>query len=523
MNSSTRSDIDVLVIGGSAAGSAAALQLGRVRRSVVVVDAGEPRNAPAAHMQGYLGHDGMAPADFVARAHDEVRAYGTEIVVDRIIEVTDDEDRLVGTTESGRTFRARRILLATGLRDLLPDIPGVWENWGDRVIHCPWCHGWEVRDQRIAVIDTTGMGTHQALIFAQLSARVTLVVNTEATLTDEQRERLELAGVAVEDRSVIAIDAQDDHLTLNLGGAAVDDSASGRLDVDVAAVAPRFEPNATVVEHLVDVADHMSDLGRVVAADALTGLTSHPRIHAAGNVADPMQQVLHAAAHGSRVATMLNVSLIEEDLDDARRSAEERTEWNDRYAGRGDQMWSGNPNGSLVAEVSGVAPGRALDVGCGEGADAIWLAQQGWEVTATDISTTAIARARAAASARAVDVSFEAVDAAVDPPPAASFDLVTIAYPSFKRDNGARTFRSILDSVARGGALFVIGHVLDEEALKHAHEHGFDPAIYLLLDDMVDLLPRDFSIEVDDTRERPNAPADSHHSQDRVLVLRRDS
>lgn len=212
---------------------------------------------------------------------------------------------------------------------------------------------------------------------------------------------------------------------------------------------------------------------------------------------------------------------VDRDLDRARRSAAEQTEWNERYVERGSQMWSGNPNGSLVAEVSGLIPGRALDVGCGEGADAIWLAQQGWQVTATDISTVAIERARSAGSTLDADVEFRVADAATDPPESASFDLVTIAYPAFKRDNGAPTFRSIAAAVAPGGRLLVIGHVLDDEALRHAADHGFDPEQYLLLDDMREIVADAFTIETDQERERPNAPADSHHSHDRVLIARR--
>lgn len=530
--------IDVLVIGGGGAGSAAAVQLGRVRRSVVVVDSGEPRNAPAAHMQGYLGHDGAAPADFLARAHNEVRAYGTEIVGDRIIGVTETTDRLVCTTAAGRTYRARRILVATGLRDLLPEIPGVAEHWGDRVIHCPWCHGWEARDQRIAVIDSApategtpghAIGPHQALLFAQLSDRVTLVANPSG-MADDQRERLRLGGVAIVEGPATAITTGEDGnglaVSLRTDGAAdrVGDGSGERvLQVDVAVVAPRFAPNVSMVEHLVDVDDHPSGMGRHVVVDEVTGTTSHPRIFAAGNVADPMQQVLHAAAHGSRVATMINMSLLEDDIENARRTESDQQEWDRRYTDRGEQMWSGQPNGSLVGEVAGLPPGRALDVGCGEGADAVWLAEQGWEVTGTDISTIAIERARAAATARSIDVAFAVADGLADPPPPAAFDLVTVSYPAFPRPRGLAAFGTIADAVVPGGCLLVIGHVLDDDSLRTATEHGFDPDRYLSLDDIVEIVAPDFTIEVDETRERPNAPADAHHSQDRILLARRVS
>lgn len=508
-------DIDVLVIGGGAAGTAAALQLGRVRRSVVVVDAGEPRNAPAAQMHGYLGHDGAAPAEFIARAHAEAAECGVVIVHDRVARVHDATDRLVCTTAGGSTYRARRIVLATGLTDLLPDIPGVRELWGDRVIHCPWCHGWEARDRRIAVIDTSGMGAHQALVFAQLSDRVTLIRNLEPGLTVDDSERLRFGGVDVEPRGARAVRALDDHLAIDIEG--------GTLDVDVAVVGPRFEPNVSVVEHLVDVVGHVSGMGRHVAVDD-AGTTSHPSIFAVGNVADPMQQVLHGAANGSLVATMLNAGLIDHDIERARHSAEDQDEWDARYGEHDGSMWSGSPNGSLVAAIAELVPGRALDVGCGEGADAIWLARNGWQVTATDISATAIDRARVAATTAGVDVAFDAVDVVIDPPPTGGFDLVAISYPALKRTTGLAAVPSIIDAVAPGGHLLVVGHVLDDDAIAHAAEHGFDPDDYVSPDDILGALndvDAGFSIEVDATCERPDAPPDARHSHDRILLARR--
>lgn len=303
---------DVLIIGASAAGAAAALQLGRARRSVVVVDAGEPRNAAAAHMQGYLGHDGLAPTQFLEIAHAELAAYDVVVTPGRIVSVRDDGDRMIATAENGDSYSARRVLLASGLTDVLPEIDGVQEHWGTRVIHCPWCHGWEVRDQRIAVLDTTGLGSHQALLFRQLSDEVTLIRNHRQALTDEELDRLQLGGIMVETRPATAIVEREDRLDVLLNG-------GGQLGVDVAVVAPRFEPNTAMLGDLAEIADHPSGLGRHVVVDEM-GRTSHPKIFAAGNVTDPMQQVLHAAAHGSKIAPMLHIGLINEDIDRAQQS-----------------------------------------------------------------------------------------------------------------------------------------------------------------------------------------------------------
>ena len=147
---------DVVVVGGGAAGLSAALVLGRARRRVAVVDAGAPRNAPAAHMQGFLSRDGMPPADLLSVGRDEVTGYGIELVEDRVVVI---EPGFVVHLAGGLVLNARRILVATGVRDELPEIAGVHERWGRDLLHCPYCHGWEVRDEPIGVL-----GTHPASV-----------------------------------------------------------------------------------------------------------------------------------------------------------------------------------------------------------------------------------------------------------------------------------------------------------------------------------------------------------------------
>ncbi|MBI5087289.1 MAG: NAD(P)/FAD-dependent oxidoreductase, partial [Actinobacteria bacterium] len=187
---------DVAVIGGSAAGLAAALQLGRQRRSVIVVDSGEPRNAPAAHMHSYLGHEGLPPAQLAGIARDEVRSHGGEVVPGRAVEVTRAGDGhfrvlLIG----GHAIVARRVLAATGLVDLLPDIEGVSEHWGRDVIHCPFCHGYEARDRRIVQLVTHPMGLHSAPLFRQLSDRYSMVLHDGVESGDPELDVMRAAGV----------------------------------------------------------------------------------------------------------------------------------------------------------------------------------------------------------------------------------------------------------------------------------------------------------------------------------------
>ena len=363
---------DVAIIGGSAAGLAAALQLGRQRRSVIVVDAGEPRNAPAAHMHSYLGHEGLAPSQLAAIGREEVRSYGGEVIAGRALDVTrTDDDRFCVELVGGHTVIARRVLAATGLVDVLPDIDGLAEHWGGDVIHCPFCHGFEVRDRRIVHVVTHPMGLHPAALFRQLSARYTVVLHDGVDADDPSLEALRAAGVSIIDARVSRIITGDDgHV------AAVELANGDRIDADAVVIGARFRVRAEPLASLgVRPVEHPNGLGDVVEVDA-TGATAVSGLYAAGNVTDPSQQVLQAAAHGSWVGAMISFGLAHDDVQATARPSANAADWDHRYGG--EQLWSGNPNGALVNEISGVAAGRALDVGAGEGGDAIWLAEQGW-------------------------------------------------------------------------------------------------------------------------------------------------
>jgi thioredoxin reductase len=165
---------DVLVIGGGAAGLSAALTLARARRSVLLVHDGAPRNAPAAHMHAYLGLDGLPPADLLARGRAEVEGYGARVVEDRVVDVRRDGDGFRAALAGGRVVRSRKVLVATGLVDALPDVPGLADRWGRDVLHCPFCHGWEVRDRAVAVLGSGPVAVHQAQLWRGWTADVTL-------------------------------------------------------------------------------------------------------------------------------------------------------------------------------------------------------------------------------------------------------------------------------------------------------------------------------------------------------------
>jgi thioredoxin reductase/SAM-dependent methyltransferase len=512
---------DVAVVGGSAAGLAAALQLGRQRRSVIVVDAGEPRNAPAAHMHGYLGREGLPPSELTTIGREEVRSYGGEVLggrVTRVIRSGDDHFRveLVG----GHSIVARRVLAATGLVDELPDIDGLAERWGRDVIHCPFCHGFEVRDRPIVQIVTHPMGLHAAGLFRQLTARLTLVLHDDVDVDRAEIDALRAAGVEIIHGQVRRIVTDD---VGNLS--AVELTGRRRIEAGAVAVGPRFGVRAEPFASLgLRTAAHPTGLGDFVETDA-TGATAVPGLYAAGNVTDPSQQVSQAAANGSRVGAMISFSLADDDIRAAARPSANQADWDHRY--RGDQMWSGNPNGTLVNETSGLTPGRALDVGAGEGGDALWLVEQGWRVTASDISQSALARIAAEAERRGARVQCHHADAnALDAFEAGAFDLVSAQYASIPRTPDDRAVRNLLNAVAPGGTLLVVSH--DLEPMRSpidtlAHGRPFDPDAYVRLDDFAAALASSpaWDVEVHEKRPRPaGAASASHHIDDIVLRAR---
>jgi SAM-dependent methyltransferase len=196
-------------------------------------------------------------------------------------------------------------------------------------------------------------------------------------------------------------------------------------------------------------------------------------------------------------------------------------EWDSRYSETDGTMWSGRPNGRLVAEVADLSPGRALDVGCGEGADAIWLARRGWTVTAIDISDVAVGRAREASERVGASVEWVCGDALQTPIPAGSFELVSMQYPALPKAAGEAAVLALLDTVHPGGLLLAVYHDLDDEHREHMKSRGFDPADYIGADELDRLLSDDFTVELYAVQPRIDAPSGSPHVDDVVLRARR--
>jgi thioredoxin reductase len=299
---------DVVVVGGGAAGLSGAVALARSRRSVLVVDAGEPRNAPAAQVHNFLTRDGTPPSQLYAIGREEVTGYGGRVEAGRVTALS----RTGGRFEvriGDRVVTARRLLVATGARDELPDVPGLAARWGIDVLHCPYCHGWEVRDQRIGILATGPGAVHQALLFRQLSPHVTVLMHT-ADLTGEQRDQLSALGIAVIEGAVAEVEAGDGGLT----GVRLADGARIRLDALV--VAPRPAANAGLLAPLgltpAEVQFSGQVIGTRIEADP-TGATSAPGVWVAGNLADIQAQVITSAAGGLMAGAAINADLVAED------------------------------------------------------------------------------------------------------------------------------------------------------------------------------------------------------------------
>ncbi|TDE32172.1 NAD(P)/FAD-dependent oxidoreductase [Actinomadura sp. 6K520] len=294
---------DVLIIGGGPAGLSAALVLARARRAVTVVDAGEPRNATAGHMHGFLTRDGMPPGTLLETGRTEVRGYGAEIIDGRVEHAAKDEagEGFVLTLDDGTRLRSRQVLVTTGVTDVLPDVPGLQERWGREVQMCPYCHGWEVRDKRIVVLATSPQSVHQVTLLSQWSPDVTLL--TGKAPEGEEAARLDVRGVRVVEGEARRVVVEGDRVT---GIELADGSVVG---CDAVFVAPAFVAKDGP---LADLGCAFGDDG-FVAADA-TGRTSVPGVWAAGNVVNPMGQVIIAASAGAMSAAVINSELIEAEI-----------------------------------------------------------------------------------------------------------------------------------------------------------------------------------------------------------------
>lgn len=300
---------DAIVVGGGAAGLAAALMLGRARRRTVLVDAGLPRNRFAAHMHGVVGMEGLDPAELLRRGRDEVAIYGVTVLDGTVAYADADADRVRVELADGAVLTARALIVATGLVDELPEIDGIRPRWGRTVLHCPYCHGWEVRDRRLGVIVTSALGLHQAQLVRQWSPDLTVFVAGDGLVDSESAARLASRGVRVIDDAAVALVGDGDELR------AVRTASGAEIGIDAVFVAATARPADGFLAGL-DLRRTTTPFGEFIEADP-TGRTSNARVWAAGNVTNPGANVPIAIAAGTFAGAMVNMALVEEDFDAA--------------------------------------------------------------------------------------------------------------------------------------------------------------------------------------------------------------
>jgi thioredoxin reductase/SAM-dependent methyltransferase len=535
---------DVLVIGGGAAGLSGALSLARARRRVLVVHDGTPRNKPAGHMHAYLGLDGLPPAELLARGRAEVEGYGAELVEDRVVDVRRDGGLFRAELAGGRVVRARRVLVATGLADALPDVAGVADRWGRDVLHCPFCHGWEVRDRPVAILNSGPFGVHQALMWRQWTSEVTLLLHTGEDPAPDEWEQLAARGVRVVDGRVAELVVTDDVLT----GVRLESGVE--VGCEAVVVATGLNARLDGLEGLGLGVEPMTMNDRVVGSrvpSGADGQTEVPGVRVAGNVTDLRAQVLVAAAAGLAAGAALVGELGAEDTQAAveryreeragrpereehqhgnRHGAQEvrhdREFWEERYRSA-PLIWSGRPNPQLVDEVADLPPGTAVDVACGEGGDALWLAGRGWRVTAVDLAQTALDRVDAAAAQAGPEVAARVrtvrADVGTWVPGDDRYDLVTSHFLHLPPADRAHAFGRMAGAVAPGGTLLVVAHHASD--LRTTAGRPDVPELFFEPEDVVAVLdPDEWDVLVAEARPRQAVDPDGREITIRDTVVR---
>ncbi|MAS36925.1 MAG: FAD-dependent pyridine nucleotide-disulfide oxidoreductase [Anaerolineaceae bacterium] len=294
------SDYDVLVVGGSAAGLSGALMLGRSRRKVLVCDSADPRNKPSPAVHAFFSRDGIAPADLMAIGREQLQPYDVTLRTTVVQSITPG-DVFTARLEDGSTVTARKILLATGVCDELPDIAGIHDYWGASIYHCPYCHGWEARDQPLALIASGSSSVEFILMLTQWSADLVLCTNGPAGITDAERETLQRFNIPLYEQPIHHLAGENGQL------AAIVFEDGTQLARSGAFVQPQTRLHGSLAQ---DLGCALTEQG-LVQVDAF-GLTSVPGVYAAGDMTRPAQ-VLFAAAGGALAGVMINKTLISED------------------------------------------------------------------------------------------------------------------------------------------------------------------------------------------------------------------
>lgn len=294
---------DVIVVGGSWAGLSAAMQLARARRSVLVLDTGKPRNRFAHTSHGFFGQDGRTSADILETARKQLLTYSTvTFCTEEAISASGDGDAFGVRLASGETVHARRLILAVGVVDQLPDVQGLRERWGSTVLHCPYCHGFEVADSRVGVLATGARSVHQALMLSDWSADVTLFANDAVAIGESDFAALSSRGVRVDPRRMVGVLGVAPMIT----GVLLEDDAVVALDTLF--IVPQTTFASAFVQHLGCAVDD-GPFGSVLRTDA-SKQTTVPGVFAAGDLARAQHNANFASADGVLAGMSAHRSLV---------------------------------------------------------------------------------------------------------------------------------------------------------------------------------------------------------------------
>ncbi len=302
MASVEHNDVDVMIVGGSYAGLSAAMALGRALRSVLIIDSGKPCNRQAPHSHNFITQDGEAPAAIAAKAREQVLSYPTVRMVDgRAAGACRLEDGFAVTMESGDRYVGKKLLFTTGVTDLMPDLPGFAECWGISVAHCPYCHGYEVRDTAIGVVGNGDMGFEFAKLLSNWTGQLTLFTNGPSTLTAEQRAALEGHDISIVEPGLLRLEHEQGELRNLL----LDDGSIHPL-ATVFARTP-FVQHCAIPEELGCA---MDEAGYIMVDEFKR--TTISGVYAAGDNTTMFRSVAGAVAAGGLAGALINKEIIEE-------------------------------------------------------------------------------------------------------------------------------------------------------------------------------------------------------------------
>lgn len=295
---------DVIIIGGSYAGLSAAMALGRSLRQVLVIDGGKPCNRQTPHSHNFITHDGETPKAIAEKAKAQVLAYPTVTFLnDFAIRAERTEDGFVLTTQSGGTFKAKKLLFATGITDELPPLPGLAECWGITALHCPYCHGYEVQHQNLGVLGNGAAGFDLARLISQWTNKLTVFTDGPSTLAPEQAAALEKNGIAVQEGKI-------SHLLHSEGNLEAIVLADGnQKELHALFVRPGFKQHSLIPQQLGCT---LTEQGFIQVDEVQR--TTQPGVYAAGDNSSPFRSVAGAVAAGTKAGAMLNRELIDENF-----------------------------------------------------------------------------------------------------------------------------------------------------------------------------------------------------------------